>query len=188
MGEPFAVLMPEEHAGRANPELPVVVSCSAQDAEVLVGQLRPAATRHRLPPPPVVATAHPGNMPHHHPFAPQVLMGWVEAQRDGALLKYAELLAGAGYPSCRSVQPTATAFSPLDRTRRGWALALLRHLEAHGLWPQRRLVLYAFSNGGAFVVEQFLRLAETHPRRAVALLARAAPHTLPCSSLSYGLP
>lgn len=117
MGEPFAVLMPEEHAGRANPELPVVV-----------------------------------------------LMGWVEAQRDGALLKYAELLAGAGYPSCRSVQPTATAFSPLDRTRRGWALALLRHLEAHGLWPQRRLVLYAFSNGGAFVVEQFLRLAETHPR------------------------
>lgn len=87
-------------------------------------------------------------------------MGWVDASRDGALLKYAELLAAAGYVSVRSVQPTATAFSPFDRTRRAWALQLLAFLQQQQLWPQRRLVLYAFSNGGAFVVEQLQLLAE----------------------------
>ena len=87
-------------------------------------------------------------------------MGWVGAQRDGALLKYAELLTQQGYTTVRSVQPTVIAFSPLAGGRRRWALALLQFLEQQGLWPQRRLVLYAFSNGGAFVVEQLLLIAE----------------------------
>lgn len=95
-----------------------------------------------------------------------VLLGWVGAQRDGALLKYADFLAEQGYPSVRSVQPTGTAFSPFERARRSWALALLAYLRSQQLWPQRRLVLYAFSNGGAFVVEQLLLLAEQDKRFA----------------------
>ena len=91
-------------------------------------------------------------------------MGWVGAQRDGALLKYAEYLAEQGYPSVRSVQPTPIAFAPLDLPRRCWALAMLWSLEVAGLWPQRQLVLYSFSNGGAFVVEQLQLLAETDPK------------------------
>lgn len=91
-------------------------------------------------------------------------MGWVGAARDGPLLKYAELLAQHGYPSVRSVQPMATAFSPFDGPRRRWALSLLGFLEAQQLWPQHRLVLYSFSNGGAFVVEQLLLIAESDPR------------------------
>ena len=75
-------------------------------------------------------------------------MGWVGAQRDGALLKYAELLAAHGYSSVRSVQPTATAFSPLASGRRRWALGMMAFLQQQALWPQRRLVFYAFSNGG----------------------------------------
>ncbi|KAL4433428.1 hypothetical protein ABPG77_010281 [Micractinium sp. CCAP 211/92] len=93
-----------------------------------------------------------------------VLLGWVGAQRDGALLKYADFLAEQGYASVRSVQPTGTAFSPFERPRRSWALALLSFLRARQLWPQRRLVLYAFSNGGAFVVEQLMLLAEQDRR------------------------
>lgn len=86
---------------------------------------------------------------------PQVLMGWVGAQRDGALLKYAELLAAHGYSSVRSVQPTGTAFSPFAGGRRRWALAMLSFLEKQGLWPQRRLVFYAFSNGEQDLVQSF---------------------------------
>lgn len=91
-------------------------------------------------------------------------MGWVGAERDGALLKYAQLLAEVGYASVRSVAPQAVLFSPLAGGRRRWALGLLRFLGARGLWPQRRLVLFAFSNGGAFIVEQLLLLAETDAR------------------------
>lgn len=86
----------------------------------------------------------------YHPPA-QVLLGWAGAQRDGALLKYAEVLAGRGYASVRSVQPLLVAFSPLPWLRRNWALALLRYLEERQLWPQRRLVLYAFSNGACWM-------------------------------------
>ncbi|PRW20960.1 26S proteasome regulatory subunit [Chlorella sorokiniana] len=90
-------------------------------------------------------------------------MGWVGAQRDGALLKYAELLAARGYSSVRSVQPTSTAFSPFAGGRRRWALAMMAFLQQQALWPQRRLVFYAFSNGGAFVVEQLMLLADEDP-------------------------
>ena len=106
-------------------------------------------------------------------------MGWVGAQRDGSLLKYAEFLAGQGYPTLRSVQPTPVAFAPLDLPRRRWALAMLRCLEGQGLWPQRQLVLYSFSNGGAFVVEQLMLLAEADPRCAGGLLPPTACAVLP---------
>lgn len=76
-----------------------------------------------------------------------MLLGWAGADRDKAVLKYAEVLAQRGYASVRSVQPLLTAFSPLASARRRWALALLRYLEEQHLWPQRRLVLFAFSNG-----------------------------------------
>ncbi len=85
------------------------------------------------------------------PSPTQVLMGWVGAQRDGALLKYAELLAVHGYSSVRSVQPTATSFSPFPAGRRRWALAMMAFLDQQALWPQRRLVFYAFSNGERLV-------------------------------------
>lgn len=77
-----------------------------------------------------------------------MLLGWVGAQRDGTLLKYAELLAKHGYTTVRGVQPTGTAFSPFASSRRNFALGLLGYLQRRGLWPQRRLVLFAFSNGG----------------------------------------
>ena len=98
-------------------------------------------------------------------------MGWVGAQRDGALLKYAEFLAEQGYPTLRSVQPTPVAFAPFDLPRRRWALAMLHCLEELGLWPQRQMVLFSFSNGGAFVVEQLMLLAEGDPRCATGLLS-----------------
>lgn len=86
------------------------------------------------------------------------------AQRDGPLLRYAQLLQQHGYTSVRSVMPLATAFSPLEGGRRRWALALLAFLQHRRLWPHRALVLYAFSNGGAFVVEQLQELAGSDPR------------------------
>jgi len=64
----------------------------------------------------------------------------------------------------RSVASTNNLFSPVERPRRQWALALLSFLETQRLCPARPLVLYAFSNGGAFVVEQLKKIAEQEPR------------------------
>ncbi|PRW59268.1 transmembrane 53-A-like [Chlorella sorokiniana] len=82
-----------------------------------------------------------------------VLLGWAAADRDKAVFK------------------------------RNWALALLRYLEDQGLWPHRPLVLFAFSNGGLYVVEQLLLIAESDPRYArlpdtiAALVVDSAPVT-----------
>ena len=158
MASPFAVLQPPD--GAADPSLPVVVSAARRaDCPSPLNPCRP------LPPSPPPSTV--GCCP-WNPVAAQVLLGWVGTDRDGPLLKYAELLAAHGYCSCRSVQPVGTAFSLLERPRRQWAQSLLAFLEEQRLWPQRRLVLYAFSNGGAFVVEQLLLLAERDPRCAGA--------------------
>lgn len=78
--------------------------------------------------------------------------------------KYAELLAELGYPTVRSVQPTSYLFSPVAAPRRRWALALLAFLEERRLCPGRRLVLFAFSNGGGSVIEQLQEIAESDPR------------------------
>lgn len=147
--ETFALLQPGDDAQQGDEDAtPVVVRSDAREA--------PAAADDDDAAPRLATAACPN--------PPQVLMGWVGAQRDGALLKYAQLLAGHGYTTVRCVQPTAVAFSPLEGSRRRWALGLLRFLESAALWPQRRLVLYSFSNGGAFVVEQLQLLAERDER------------------------
>lgn len=92
----------------------------------------------------------------------QVLLGWAGAS-DKALFKYAELVAELGLPSVRSVLPTSALFAPLGGPRRQWALGLLDYLAAlpPALGPQSRpLLLYSFSNGGGFVVEELQLLAE----------------------------
>jgi pimeloyl-ACP methyl ester carboxylesterase len=97
------------------------------------------------------------------PDAPLVLLlGWAGAT-DRALSKYADILGTWGYPSVRSVQPTHYLFSPIDWPRRQWTLAMLRLLRSQGLSPPRPIIIYSFSNGGGFVVEQLHLLAETDP-------------------------
>lgn len=84
-----------------------------------------------------------------------MLLGWFGCQ-DRYLAKYSELLKGLGYSSVRAICPPWRVFSPTHHPRRAWAAQLLRNLEAvdaaHG--AQRRWVVYAFSNGGGFPVEQ----------------------------------
>jgi dienelactone hydrolase len=95
------------------------------------------------------------------PDAPVVaLMGWAGAG-DRALGKYAALLAARGFPTVRSALPLGRLFAPSEAPRRAWAAALADFLaDAVGV-PPRRVVLYAFSNGGGFVVEQLSLLAAT---------------------------
>jgi hypothetical protein len=98
------------------------------------------------------------------PLAPLVVIfAWAGAT-DRSLSKYADLLAREGTPTVRSVQPTRNIFSPWERPRRQWASSLLRFLESQRLCPGRPLVLYSFSNGGAFVVEQLKKMAEQEAR------------------------
>jgi hypothetical protein len=107
------------------------------------------------------------------PNAPVIaIMGWAGAQ-DRALRKYAEMVASWGLPSIRSVQPAALLFSPIALPRRRWAERLLAFAAAQGLSPPRPLILYAFSNGGAFIIEQIAQLAargspeHAHLRRSI---------------------
>lgn len=83
------------------------------------------------------------------------------------------MVAEEGYPSVRSTQPTAYLFSPVAAPRRRWARALLTFLQRQRLCPPRRLVLWAFSNGGGSVIEQILQLATgerdwTHLQQLIA--------------------
>lgn len=79
-----------------------------------------------------------------------VLLGWVNAQ-DRHLAKYSTELAAHGYSSVRAIQPTPTGFSAFQSSRDAWAQQLLARVAADH--PHKRVVLYAFSNGGAWVVE-----------------------------------
>ena len=86
-----------------------------------------------------------------------LICGWAGAQ-DRSLRKYAELIASYGFPSVRSVQPTRNIFSPIESPRRQWTEALLDFTLAQKLAPSRPIIVYAFSNGGGFVVEQIYKI------------------------------
>jgi Eukaryotic protein of unknown function (DUF829) len=102
------------------------------------------------------------------PHAPVILiLGWAGSQ-DRSLRKYAELIASFGFPSVRSSQPTRNIFSPIEWPRRQWTEALLDFTLSQNLAPPRPIVLYAFSNGGGFVVEQIYKiLHEKNPSNKV---------------------
>lgn len=103
---PFALLQPRSEA--ANDELPAIVRHNAR----VVGSA-PASTRllafaaaSAAACLSVLAAQGPTTQLRSPLPSLQVLLGWVGAQRDGALLKYADFLAEQGYASVRSVQPT----------------------------------------------------------------------------------
>jgi hypothetical protein len=100
------------------------------------------------------------------PHGPVFLIcGWAGSQ-DRSLRKYAELIASFGFPSVRSSQPTRNIFSPIEYPRRRWAESLLDFTISQNLVPPRPIILYAFSNGGGFVVEQIYKiLHEKTPSR-----------------------
>ena len=100
---------------------------------------------------------HPKRTTYHKPPV-VLLLGWAGAS-DRALSKYADLMSEWGYISVRSVQPTFLLFSPTHLLRRKYTLALLRYLKRHRL-DEHPLILYSFSNGGGFIVEQIRSLAE----------------------------
>lgn len=121
--------------------------------------------------------------------ARQVLCGWVGCQ-DRFLRKYSELLNEAGYPTVRSICPKSAIFWPFEGRRRAWAADLLRFVDlASGAGSERPLVLYAFSNGGAFVAEQVDALvggtaapfAHLRPRLAGVAFDSAPAYLLPSS-------
>lgn len=93
--------------------------CAARDSESNSARyaqlpLRAAHWQPRLAVPlPVAACVLPGCW--RAPIPLQVLLGWVGAQRDGALLKYADFLAEQGYTSVRSVQPTGEQGNSVGR-------------------------------------------------------------------------
>ncbi|KAL4451872.1 hypothetical protein ABPG75_007534 [Micractinium tetrahymenae] len=107
------------------------------------------------------------------PNAPLVVvLGWYGAQ-DRHVAKYTSLLEKEGYPSVRGVLPGPAVFSPLPLPRRRFATTLLEYLAAVDPPGERRLVFYAFSNGGAFVLEQVDQLLRRGPGYA-PLAARVA--------------
>lgn len=91
-----------------------------------------------------------------------VIMGWA-GSKDRSLKHYANLFAST-CPTVRSSQPIANIFSPIERPRRQWAESMLSFIQSH--FPNRPLVLYAFSNGGAFVIEQIYKLANSNEQYA----------------------
>lgn len=79
---------------------------------------------------------------------PQVVLGWYGSQ-DRHVAKYSDLLNKQGYAAVRAILPNAAVFSPIDRPRRRFAAHLLDFLDS--LSPtlgDRKIVFYAFSNGG----------------------------------------
>jgi len=86
-----------------------------------------------------------------------VILGWAGAQ-DKSLVKYADLLSIQGYPTVRSVLPLPRLFSPHPAPRRWWAENLLSFIITQPSLYHRPLIFYAFSNGGAFVLEQISHL------------------------------
>lgn len=92
-----------------------------------------------------------------------MLCGWAGCQ-DKYLIKYAERLAELGFPSLRSILPNREGFSPFPWGRRAWAALLLREAGCH--FPGRPIVMYVFSNGGAWVVQEVAKLGEASKRCA----------------------
>lgn len=92
-------------------------------------------------------------------------MGWVGAS-DRALGKYARVLADWGYPSVRSVVPTAYVLCGQAGACDAWAQSMLDFMHDQGLVQGRPLVLYAFSNGGAAIVASMARICRSEDRCA----------------------
>lgn len=93
------------------------------------------------------------------------LLGWAGAS-PRHLQKYSEMVKqewnAVGDLRCiESVMPVAYIFSPLPWPRRRWAMELLESIsETVAGCDSPVILLYAFSNGGAFVVEQLCALLQ----------------------------
>ena len=93
-----------------------------------------------------------------------VLLGWLGADKKH-LDKYSDLLLADGYATVRSTCPTSYLFWPTPEPRRQWAYDLLEYVVAIARDPPiRPVVFYAFSNGGAFIVEQICHVLEKLPK------------------------
>lgn len=92
------------------------------------------------------------------PPALQIVLGWYGCQMRH-LTKYTKLLNAAGYPTITGICPPLAVFSPTRAACRRFAGGLLDFVETassdegSGSLPQQ-LAFYAFSNGGAYPVEQ----------------------------------
>lgn len=93
------------------------------------------------------------------------LLGWAGAS-PRHLQKYSTMVKqewnAVGDLTCiESVMPVAYIFSPLPWPRRHWATELLESIsETAAECDSPVILLYAFSNGGAFVVEQLCTLLQ----------------------------
>lgn len=111
-------------------------------------------------------------------------MGWVNCG-DKYLAKYSDLLSKLGCSSVRSVQPALTGFSIAEAPRRLWASNILNFLletqRSNRYWSTfevlltetvltsvillcRKIIFWAFSNGGCWVFEQLLPLLQYDSR------------------------
>jgi len=87
-----------------------------------------------------------------------VLLGWMGCKHQ-VLTKYSNFLEDAGYPTVRAILPTSLVFSLNVSPRRTWTADLLKFIAViQKGCPARPVIFYAFSNGGAFVVEQLSQL------------------------------
>lgn len=86
--------------------------------------------------------------------------------QDRYLSKFSSLLTEAGYTTVRGICPTAAIFFPTHHLRRKWAQGLLDFVDAVDPSRRRPIVLWAFSNGGAFPVGHVHRLVHGNDRWA----------------------
>ena len=96
-----------------------------------------------------------------------LLCGWAGSKKKN-LKKYEEVIRNVCPDAvCLvSVQPMSNLFAPLERSRREWAEGLIEEVKKKGYWSgKRQVVMYVFSNGGAFVLEQLCRMAKESEER-----------------------
>ncbi|KAK9795203.1 hypothetical protein WJX73_008510 [Symbiochloris irregularis] len=86
-----------------------------------------------------------------------ILLGW-HGCKDRYLSKYGSLVSDLGYSQLRAILPSEHIWWPWDGGRTKFTRMLMDVLLDTGLCPRRQVVLYAFSNGGAFVIEEMYKL------------------------------
>ncbi|KDD75403.1 DUF829 hypothetical protein [Helicosporidium sp. ATCC 50920] len=87
------------------------------------------------------------------------LMGWAKAE-DKILGKYSDILAQHGFSSIRSTLELYDVLTLVGTGRKFHAISLLEFLKEQDILPQRKIILYAFSNGGSYIVEQLYQLSQ----------------------------
>lgn len=114
--------------------------------------------------------------PSDHTKSPKglvVLLGWLGAQ-ERYLNKYSDFLLQDGFATVRSICPTKYLFWPTSRPRWQWAKDILQYLTVvNSDPPVLPVILYAFSNGGAFVVEEMCKILRSWPKDLPSIPIRA---------------